>query len=125
MFGKSIVMATIPVDNLERAVSFYENTLGLKRGKSFPNGVRMQSSPKSFIALFRKPKTNDGHTVAWFSVQDFDKTVSNLKAKGIKFDEYDMPGFSSLGGGIYKFGSTKVGWFNDSEGNILCVSGDW
>ncbi|MES2970770.1 MAG: VOC family protein [Patescibacteria group bacterium] len=118
-------MATIPVDNLNRATNFYANVLGLKRGKPFPNGIRMEAGSKKAVALYLRPRTNSDHTVAWFTVVDFDKTTAELLANGVKFDRYNMPGYSDLGNGIYKFGANKVAWFNDSERNILCVSGEW
>ena len=47
--------------------------------------------------------------------------VTALRARGVVFEEYDMPGFktddgvASMGDGLY------AAWFKDSEGNILAL----
>ena len=122
MLDSGVVMATIPVTELLRAQEFYQNTLGLKPGQAFPNGIIMHTKNKTAVALFQRPPTNRQNTAAWFVVNNFDETVKELRAKQVSFDEYDMPGMSSLGEGIYQFGSVKAAWFKDSEGNILSIT---
>ena len=46
--------------------------------------------------------------------------VRDLKAKGITFEHYDMPGMKREGD-IYIGGDMKVAWFKDPDGNILNV----
>jgi len=43
-----------------------------------------------------------------------------LKAKGIVFERYDMPGLT-LEGDLYSGHGMKVGWFKDPDGNILNI----
>jgi hypothetical protein len=43
-----------------------------------------------------------------------------LKAKGVVFENYDLPGERSAHGAITA-GGAKAAWFNDSEGNILAL----
>ena len=125
MLNKAAVVATIAVKNLQRAKKFYTEVLGLKPSKAFPNGIIMQAGTKTAVGLYHQPKNKVGHTVAWFTVADFDKTVAQLLDKGVKFNRYDLPGYDELGEAIYKFGKTKVAWFSDSEGNILAISGQF
>ena len=44
--------------------------------------------------------------------------VRGLKAKGVSFEHYDMPG-AKLEGDVHVFGDIKVAWFKDPDGNIL------
>jgi hypothetical protein len=44
-----------------------------------------------------------------------------LKARGVVFEEYDMPGIKMVNS-IATGGGAKTAWFKDSEGNILAVS---
>jgi hypothetical protein len=43
-----------------------------------------------------------------------------MRAKGVSFEEYDMPGLKTEGG-IAEVAGSKGGWFKDPDGNILAV----
>ncbi len=47
--------------------------------------------------------------------------MAQLKAKGVVFEEYDMPGLKTVNS-IATGGGAKTAWFKDTEGNILAVS---
>jgi hypothetical protein len=63
--------------------------------------------------------TNKGTAALW-EVKDVEKTVNELKAKGVTFEHYEMPGLT-LKGDIHASGDFKVAWFKDPGGNILSV----
>ena len=46
--------------------------------------------------------------------------IRALKAKGVVFEDYDMPGEKSPEGAITA-GGAKAAWFKDSEGNIMAL----
>jgi hypothetical protein len=46
--------------------------------------------------------------------------VRELKARGVEFEEYDMPGMKTENG-IATGGGARAAWFRDSEGNILAL----
>jgi hypothetical protein len=52
---------------------------------------------------------------------DVEAEVADLKARGVKFEEYDMPGLT-MKNSIATGGGAKTAWFKDTEGNILAVS---
>jgi hypothetical protein len=58
---------------------------------------------------------------AFWQVADVEKEVAELKARGVTFEEYDMPGIQ-MKNGIATGGGAKTAWFKDTEGNILAVS---
>ena len=58
--------------------------------------------------------------MSWF-VKDIKAEVAALRAKGITFEEYDMPGIKMVNS-IATGGGAKTAWFKDTEGNILAVS---
>jgi hypothetical protein len=62
-----------------------------------------------------------GHTIAQWHVADVAAEVDELKAKGVAFERYDMPGVEWDGdiASIPEMG--KAAWFTDSEGNIMCI----
>ena len=44
--------------------------------------------------------------------------MAALRAKGVSFIDYDLPGLKTKDG-IAEFGPVKNAWAKDSEGNIL------
>ena len=70
---------------------------------------------------------NDTPIVPYIPAKDmararkFYEENAELKSKGVKFEEYDMPGLKTIDG-IATGGGAKTAWFKDSEGNILAVS---
>ena len=46
--------------------------------------------------------------------------MAELKARGVEFEDYDMPGRKSPSGAITA-GGAKAAWFKDTEGNILAI----
>ena len=65
--------------------------------------------------------------MAW-DVADIDATVAALRARGVVFEEYDLPGLKTVNGiadinGNYpsKGVGERGAWFRDSEGNLLGI----
>ena len=61
------------------------------------------------------------HPLVFWKVDDVEREVAELKARGVVFEEYDMPGVK-MQNSIASGGGAKTAWFKDSEGNILAVS---
>jgi hypothetical protein len=48
--------------------------------------------------------------------------MDELRSKGVKFEEYDMPDMGiKTSNGVAEFDGMKSAWFKDSEGNILNI----
>jgi hypothetical protein len=58
---------------------------------------------------------------AFWQVKDVEAEVAELKARGVKFEEYGMP-VGIMKNSIATAGGAKTAWFKDIEGNILAVS---
>ena len=74
--------------------------------------------------MFMYPTSNAGTSKAsqaFWEVDDVEAEVAELKARGVVFEEYDMPGLRTRNG-IAVGGGAKTAWFKDTEGNILAVS---
>ena len=56
---------------------------------------------------------------AFWKVEDIESEVAELKARGVVFEDYDMPGKDK--NGIVNQGGAKAAWFTDTEGNIMAV----
>jgi hypothetical protein len=64
--------------------------------------------------------TNKATAVTWTVGPDVEKVASALKAKGVRFEHYDMPGMKREGD-VHVGGGMKVAWFKDPDGNILSI----
>src|SRR5687767_15500139 len=119
MLSKANAVANIAVKNLETARRFYHDTLGLKEARSEDNEVIVFTSGDSQINVYlsQYAGTNKATALTW-EVEDVDAEVRALKAKGVTFEHYDMPGLK-LEGDVHVAGPMKVAWFKDPDGNIL------
>jgi hypothetical protein len=77
----------------------------------------------SRFLLFRRPhRSKAEHTIAVFTVKDLETTMKELKERGVRFEQYDLPDLKTDERGIVDQDGMKAAWFKDSEGNILGVS---
>lgn len=122
MLGNSQVTPTLPVVNLERARGFYEKSLGLKPEGNEHNGqITYKCGNGSRLHIYQRSEpTKADHTAATFEVDNVESSVKELRGKGVKFEEYDMPGLKTVNG-IATLDNEKGAWFKDTEGNILCI----
>jgi catechol 2,3-dioxygenase-like lactoylglutathione lyase family enzyme len=123
MLGDKDVAANIAVKNLERARKFYEDTLGLTQIGSEGQEVIIFKSGNSLINVYQSQYagTNKATAVTWVVGQDVEGFVQQLKAKGIAFEHYDMPGVTR-NGDVHVADDMKVAWFKDPDGNILNIA---
>ncbi len=124
MFSQSLVTCMLPVKDLVRARRFYEEQLGLEPHGLRPDGKFIYRCHGTELALFPKPEgTKAEHTALSFKVDDISDAIAALKARGVKFADYDFPGFKTIEH-VCVLGSEKAAWFEDTEGNILCLHED-
>jgi len=121
VLGATDAIATCAVRDIERAKKFYEGTLGLSPLPSQEAGVLSYKSGKSSLLVYQSQYagTNKATAATW-AVNDLEATVKELKAKGVRFEHYDLPG-TTRDGDIHGSGRTKAAWFKDPDGNILAV----
>ncbi len=121
MLSTAPLRAYIPVSNLQRARKFYEETLGLKPGELYGGGVIYRCGETEAF-LYQTPNAGTSKaSQAFWQVADVEAEVAELKARGVVFEEYDMPGIK-MQNSIATGGGAKTAWFKDSEGNIMAVS---
>ena len=121
MFGDTNAVANLAVKNLETAKTFYEDTIGLKPIDGEGDELIVFKSGNTTINVYRSQYagTNKATAVTW-ALDDLEGAVRMLKAKGVKFEHYDLPGMSRQGD-VHVCGDMKVDWFKDPDGNILNI----
>ena len=124
MLNRASVIPTLPAVDLKRARKFYEEKLGLKVVKEDPSpAITLEAGNGTSLYIYQRGATKADHTVAEFDVDDVEAEVKALKAKGVKFEEYDIPsmGIKTVNS-IAVMDGHKGAWFKDTEGNILAIS---
>jgi catechol 2,3-dioxygenase-like lactoylglutathione lyase family enzyme len=115
-------MATIAVKDMKTARKFYEGTVGLTLVYDMmPEAVTLQSgSAKVLVYRSQYAGANKATAATWLVGNDLEKIVKDLKAKGVSFEHYDMPGVTHKGD-IHVGGGPDAAWFKDPDGNILAL----
>jgi catechol 2,3-dioxygenase-like lactoylglutathione lyase family enzyme len=123
MLGNKDAAANIAVRDLETAKGFYQDTLGLAQVGVEGQEAIVFKSGNSTVIVYRSQYagTNQATAVTWVVGKELEDVVQQLKAKGVAFEHYDMPGVT-LEGDIHVAGDMKVAWFKDPDGNILNIA---
>ena len=122
MLKNSSIVPYIPVADLARARKFYEEKIGLTPKEVSAAGVIYECGNGSWVFMY--PSAGAGTSkasTAFWDVKDVEAEVAALKARGVAFEDYDMPGIKTVNS-IATGGGAKTAWFKDSEGNILAIS---
>ena len=113
--------AYIPAKDVARARKFYEGKLGFRAKQEVAGGVVYEFGDKTACFLYPTPNAGTSRaSQAFWQVDDVEREVAELKARGVQFEDYDMPGEKSPSG-VVTAGGAKAAWFKDSEGNILAI----
>lgn len=122
MLGDKDAVANIAVRELDRARSFYADILGLDPVDTEDDEVIVFKSGNTTLNVYRSQYagTNQATAVTWSVGEEIDTVVAALKAKGVRFEHYDLPGMALMGD-LHVAGSMKVAWFKDPDGNILNI----
>ena len=124
MLKDALVAAILPAADLERAKTFYTETLGLPAPNTVaPGTLEFRCGGDTRLIVYqRESGTKADHTVAGWLVEDVEGTVEALREKGVVFEQYDVPGLKTDERGIAESGPARSAWFKDTEGNILAVN---
>jgi len=108
--------------DVARARDFYGGVLGLSEtGRQGEQLVSYRSgSSLLFVYKSEYAGTNKATAMSWLVGGDVDAIARTLKAKGVAFEHYDMPGMQ-LEGDVHVGHGMRVAWFKDPDGNILSL----
>jgi catechol 2,3-dioxygenase-like lactoylglutathione lyase family enzyme len=114
-------------NDIAKAKAFYKDTLGLEVTDG-PMGALQLHLPNSESEVFVYPKEDHEpatFTILNFVVDDIDKAVDELTAKGITFEQYHREDLPQDEKGVARGKAANMGpdiaWFKDPAGNILSI----
>lgn len=120
--AKYNVIAFVTIVNVERAKSFYRDTLGLTLLSEEPpfalvfdaNGIMLR------LGMGKELPKVPGTVLGW-NVPDITSAVQEMEGAGVKFERFGGLKQDELG--IWSApGGARVAWFKDPDGNILSLS---
>jgi catechol 2,3-dioxygenase-like lactoylglutathione lyase family enzyme len=125
MLGDARVEATVPASDLARARDFYEGTLGLRLTGSHAPGtdLEFECAGGSTLLVWEQPggpAWGSKATAAHFVAADVPATVRDLRARGVVFDEWDLPELKTVDG-VANVRGRQFAWFHDPDDNILAL----
>lgn len=123
MFADSQAFSSFSVDDLGKAKEFYGETLGL-RVVEVPEGLELHIGGSTPVFVYPSTSyTPPKHTVLNFPVADIEAAVTELEARGVRMERYDLPDLKTDERGIFRGGSgpRAIAWFKDPAGHVLSV----
>ncbi len=120
MLTDSAAFSGFAVPDPEAARRFYADTLGLRVEVDEGGMLTLHLGGGTDVLVYPKPDhTPATYTVLNFPVDDVEKAVDELTAKGVRFERY--PGFEQDDKGIARGQGPDIAWFTDPAGNVLSV----
>ena len=122
MLSGSVVTTILQVSEAALAVEFYRDRLGLDYvGRNSEGQEIFALGGGASLALMPDPgATPTGRTEMSFEVSDIGAEIEALGERGITFADYDTPGLKTVEH-VCVLGSEKAAWFEDPDGNVLCL----
>jgi catechol 2,3-dioxygenase-like lactoylglutathione lyase family enzyme len=84
--------ATLPCADLERAKQFYAEKLEMKPVMEHPGGAFYECADGTRFFIFPNGKGSTAdNTALGFRVNNIEKEITDLRANGVVFEEYETP----------------------------------
>ena len=99
MLGDGRVIPAIPVVDLDRSKEFYGEKLGLQPvAVDMPDSQLYKCGLGTYLVIYQQSEQRLDQHVATFLVDEIESEVARLRARGVAFEEYDLPGLKTLDG---------------------------
>jgi predicted enzyme related to lactoylglutathione lyase len=116
------VAMMLPVTDVDRARTFYAESLGLDYTGTNDDGsaIFALDGGSTLVLLPRPDSTPSPSTAMSFEVDDITSEIGALQGRGVVFEDYDLPDLRTVDH-VCVLGSEKAAWFKDPAGNVLCL----
>jgi catechol 2,3-dioxygenase-like lactoylglutathione lyase family enzyme len=117
------ISAVVCSTDLDRSQEFYEQKVGLRLSpETIKNHLVFDCGDGTSLLVYGRGNPNlADHTQIRFWTTDVEADVSELKARGVVFEEYDFPTFKTVDSIATSAGIGKSAWFVDPDGNTIAV----
>jgi len=121
MLKNSKAFSGFSAGDIPKVKEFYAETLGVNVSES--HGVlTLRLAGGTNVLIYPKPNHVPAtFTVLNFPVEDVDRAVDELKKRGVRFEQYNLPNLKTDEKGIMRENGPTIAWFKDPAGNILSI----
>jgi catechol 2,3-dioxygenase-like lactoylglutathione lyase family enzyme len=119
MFTNTKAFSGFAVDDVEKAREFYGDTLGIETSEDHGLMTLHIAGDRPTLVYPKPDHTPADYTILNFPVDDIEKAVDELTARGVEFLRYE--GFDQDDRAIFRGGGPPIAWFTDPAGNVLSV----
>ena len=121
MLGEHPIDIVLLATDLDASRDFYVKKIGLEIVSAGPFGVQFKCGGDSRLAISKSTTgTADEQTQAAWRVKDLDAELAELRSRGVKIEDYDLPGLKTVDG-VADVGFARMAWFIDPAKNCLGV----
>ena len=111
--------ATVAVADVDRARTFYRDTLGLTLDGELSGVTTFRCGDGTVLDVYESAFAGTAKsTVASFQVTDLTAAMAELRGRGVAFEEYDEGPLKTTDG-VVELDGVRGAWFRDPDGNIL------
>jgi catechol 2,3-dioxygenase-like lactoylglutathione lyase family enzyme len=115
--------AIVACSDVAAAKAFYSETLGLPIVDDHGDVFALQTgSTRLNVYKSDYAGTNEANAVVWDVGGGVEAIAADLRAKGVRLEEYP-DGVDSVTDGVHVKDEFRAIWFKDPDGNILHVNG--
>jgi catechol 2,3-dioxygenase-like lactoylglutathione lyase family enzyme len=119
MLGNHPIAPVLLATDLAAAREFYHGKLGLQIAREDENAIVFRCGGGTHLDVTKSTVgTADQQTQAAWQVSDIRAEVAELRARGVKVEDYDTPGLKTEGG-IADIGFAWAAWIIDPGTNAL------
>jgi catechol 2,3-dioxygenase-like lactoylglutathione lyase family enzyme len=119
MLANTKAFSGFAVDDIGAARAFYGETLGLRTSQEHGLLFLHLAGDRDTLVYPKPDHTPADYTILNFPVDDIDRAVDELEARGVRLERYD--GTEQDERGIQRGGGPFIAWFKDPAGNVLSV----
>jgi catechol 2,3-dioxygenase-like lactoylglutathione lyase family enzyme len=121
MLGTAAVHPILLAKDLEEAKAFYHGKLGLEILGESDHKVEFRCGHGTKLAVSKSTVgTADSQTQIGWEVESVQGEVDDLRARGVKIEDYDLPGLKTEDG-IADVGFAWMAWIVDPGKNALAI----
>ena len=122
MFEHEPGFSSFAVPDIEAARRFYHDTLGLDVDDGEMGSLELDLGDGTKVLVYPKADHEPAtFTVLNIPVEDIDAAVDALRAKGVRFEQYEGEIATDAKGIARGTQGPQIAWFRDPAGNIVSV----
>jgi catechol 2,3-dioxygenase-like lactoylglutathione lyase family enzyme len=120
MLGDFPIDVVLLAQDLEATRDFYRDKIGLELLNETSNAVTFKCGGNQLAITKSTVGTADEQTQAAWRVQDLDAELDALRGRGVRIEDYDLPGLKTVDG-VADIGFARMAWFIDPAKNCLGI----